>query len=247
MTTSVRDANREAWNFGRYDAWVSAMGNPETEAARVAADPHRVIRRLVDHLGEVEGRRICIIQGSHGRIAVALALLGAETTVIDFAEENRRYALALAGATGVRIRYEIADIMEADTLGLSAFDILVLELGVLHYHQDLAAFFRVMASLCLPGGRLVLNEFHPVERKLFHDFGDAPRDYFNTGLVVGEVPNPVRGGASLGTCVYRFWTLSEVVSALLAGGFRLTTLEEHPDWSNPAIPGTYTLVGTNSP
>lgn len=246
MTTNVRDANREAWNFGRYDAWVSAMGNPVTEAGRVAADPHRVLRRLVDHLGEVEGRRICSIQGSHGRIAVALALLGAETTVIDFAEENRRYALALAGAAGVRIRYELADIMEADTLGLSAFDILVLELGVLHYHQDLAAFFRVMASLCLPGGRLVLNEFHPVERKLFHDFGDAPQDYFNTGLVVGEVPNPVKGGASLGTCAYRFWTLGEVVSALLAAGFRLTTLEEHPDWSNPAIPGTYTLVGTNS-
>ena len=246
MSTDIRDANREAWNVGRYETWVRAMGDPTAEAVRVVADPKHVLRRLLAHLGEVADRRICSVQGSHGRIAVALALLGAEATVIDFAEENRRYALALAEAAGVHIRYEIADVMEAGALDLPPFHTLLLELGVLHYHQDLAAFFRVMASLCLPGGRLVLNEFHPVERKLFHDFGDAPRDYFSTGLVVGDVPNPVSGGASLGTCAYRFWTLAEVVSALLGAGFRLTALDEHPDWTNPAIPGTYTLVAAHS-
>lgn len=240
--SDVRDANREAWNAGRYDAWVAAMGDPAQEALRVAADPRHVLRRLIGHLGEIAGKRIASIQGSHGRVATALALLGAEATVIDFAEENRRYALALADAAGVRIGYEVADVMEAAALGLPPFDALVLELGVLHYHQDLTAFFQVTARLCAPGARLVLNEFHPVERKLFHDFGDAPRDYFDTALVTGEVPNPVADGASLGTCVYRFWTLAEVVTAPLAAGFRLTALEEHPDWTDPKIPGTYTLV-----
>lgn len=240
--SEVRDANREAWNTGRYDAWVSAMGDPGQEAVRVAADPGHVLRRLIGHLGEVAGRRICSVQGSHGRIATALALLGADAVVIDFAEENRRYALALAEAAGVEIGYHVADIMEAGALGLAPFDTVVLELGVLHYHQDLTAFFQVMAALCGPGATLLLNEFHPVERKLFHDFGDAPRDYFNAGLVTGEVPNPVADGASLGTCAYRFWTLAEVVTAVLAAGFRLTLLEEHPDWTNPTIPGTYTLL-----
>lgn len=244
MTTDIRDANRAAWNAGRYEAWVAAMGDPAAEAARIVADPRHVLRRLIAHIGEVAGRRVCSVQGSHGRIAVATALLGAEATVIDFAEENRRYALALADAAGVRLSYVIADVMEADALQLPPFHTLLLELGVLHYHQDLLAFFRVMARLCAPGGRLVLNEFHPVERKLFHDFGDAPRDYFNACLVTGEVPNPVGNGASLGTCVYRFWTLAEVISALLAAGFCLTALEEHPDWTNPAIPGTYTVAAT---
>ena len=246
MNTDIRDANREAWNAGRYEVWVRAMGEPAAEAARITADPSHVLRRLIAHLGDVGNRRICSVQGSHGRIAVALALLGAEATVIDFAEENRRYALALAQAAGVRIGYEIADVMQAGALGLPTFDTLVLELGVLHYHQDLAAFFRVMADLCSSGGRLVLNEFHPIERKLFHDFGDAPRDYFNTDLVIGEVPNPESGGARLGTCVYRFWTLGEVVTALLAAGFQLTALEEHPDWTTPAIPGAYTLVAVRA-
>jgi 2-polyprenyl-3-methyl-5-hydroxy-6-metoxy-1,4-benzoquinol methylase len=247
MTTEIRDANREAWNARRFEAWVEAMGDPAVEAGRIVADPHHVLRRLITHLGDFPNRRICSVQGSHGRVAVALSLLGADVTVIDFAEENRRYANALANAAKVRIRYEVADIMEAGNLGLPPFHTLVLELGVLHYHQDLKAFFGVMARLCEPGGRLVLNEFHPVERKLFHDFGDAPRDYFNPRLVFGEVPNPVSGGENLGTCAYRFWTLAEVVSALLASGFHLNALEEHPDWSNPSIPGTYTLVATYSP
>jgi 2-polyprenyl-3-methyl-5-hydroxy-6-metoxy-1,4-benzoquinol methylase len=91
---------------------AAALGSPATEAVRIAADPLRVLRRLQPHLGEVRGRRICSVQASHGRIAMALALLGADATVIDFAEENRRYGLALADAAGVRISYESADVMD---------------------------------------------------------------------------------------------------------------------------------------
>lgn len=34
--------------------------------------------------------------GSNGRIAVPLALLGADVTIFDISEENKRYALELA-------------------------------------------------------------------------------------------------------------------------------------------------------
>lgn len=44
----------------------------------------------------------------------------------------------------------------------------------------------------------------------------------------------------------RQYDIAEVVSALLGAGFRLTALDEHPDWTNPAIPGTYTLVAAHS-
>ena len=56
------------------------------------------------------------------------------------------------------------------------------------------------------------------------------------------MPDPTGRGRSLGTCDYRFWTLGEIVTAVLAAGFAISALEEHPDWSDPAIPGTYTLV-----
>ncbi len=242
----ARDLNREAWNAERYDAWVSAYGPADVEAARLIADPAGKLRRLLPHLDEVAGKRICNIQGSHGRVAIALALLGADVTVIDFGEENRRYALELAAAAGVAIDYRLGDVIEAGSLGLNgSFDAVVMELGILHYHQDLARFFTVMAGLAKSGGQLVLNEFHPVERKLFVAPG-VLHDYFNAEVVMGAVPDPTGQGRNLGQCVQRFWTLGEIVTATIDSGFVVDRLEELPSWNDPTIPGMFTLVASRS-
>jgi 2-polyprenyl-3-methyl-5-hydroxy-6-metoxy-1,4-benzoquinol methylase len=242
---AVRDGNRTAWNAERYDAWVSAIGTPQAEAAVLVADPGHKLRRLLPHMGDVAGKRICNVQGSHGRVAVALALLGARATVLDFAEENRRYALELAAAAGVTIDYHLGDVIEAGSLGLDGtFDWLVMELGILHYHQDIGRFFSVMAQLTAPGGGMVLNEFHPVERKLLQP--GAIGDYFFSELVVGQVPNPTGDGRSLGTCVMRAWTLGEIVTAAIDVGFRITRLDELPAWTDPTIPGMFTLVAVKA-
>ena len=233
--------NREAWNAERYKSWVAAIGTPDAEAAKIAADPRHVPRRLLPHLGDLNRKRICSVQGSHGRVAVSLALLGAKVTVIDFSEENRRYAMELAAAAGVAIDYRVCDVIEAGTLGLdSSFDAIVMELGILHYHQDLDRFFAVMASLAAPDALVLINEFHPVQRKLF--WAPKPRDYFNAALIEGDVPNPTGDGRSLGTCMLRFWTLGEIVTAAIGAGFAVKRLDEHPDWTDPKIPGTFTLV-----
>lgn len=112
------------------------------------------------------------MQGSHGRIAVALALTGAQVQVIDFSEENRRFATELAKAAGVSIDYAVCDILKGDSIDLRFdYDVLILELGILHYHQDIEQFFDVMRKLIKSGGTLLLNEFHPVQRKLYWEKG----------------------------------------------------------------------------
>lgn len=234
-------ANQKAWNAQRFEAWVSAFGTPEAEAARIIAEPERVLRRLSPYLGDVSGKRICSVQGSHGRVAVALAWLGAEVLVIDFSEENQRYALALAAAAEVSIEYAVSDVMEADALGrANQFDAIILELGILHYHQALDGFFSVMRTLVANGGQLLLNEFHPVQRKLF--WPEGPKNYFCADLVEGDVPNPDATGASLGRCQYRFWGMGEIVTSVIKAGFTVTKLEEHPDWTDPTIPGSFTIL-----
>ncbi|HZC17120.1 MAG TPA: methyltransferase domain-containing protein [Caulobacteraceae bacterium] len=244
--TLMRDRNRDSWNTERYDLWVSAYGAPEVEAARLVADPENKVRRLLPYLGEVVGKRICNIQGSHGRVAVALAVLGADVTVIDFAEENRRYALELAARAGVVIDYLLGDVIEAGSLGLNGtFDALAMELGILHYHHDLGRFFAVMADLAKPGGRMVLNEFHPVERKLFTAPG-VLHDYFSAEVVMGATPDPTSQGRDLGQCALRFWTLGEVVTTAIGAGFVIERLEELPSWTDPIIPGMFTLVAVKA-
>lgn len=243
----ITQANRAAWNAARYEAWQEALGSPTEEAARLQADPARAARRILPHLGPVVGKRICNVQGSHGRLAVSLALLGAQVTVIDFAEDNRRYAAELASAAQVSLDYVLSDIMAAGDLDLGAYDALVMELGILHYHLDIVAFFQVMGRLCRDGATLVLHEFHPVQRKLFQPYPGRTPDYFSTEIVQAPVPDPTGQGRVLGECQYRFWTLGEVLGAALAAGFRLTQFQEHPDWTDLHIPGAYTLVAVWRP
>jgi len=139
------ERNRRAWNAQRFEAWMSRYKSPEVEARVIAANPQHVTRRIYPYLGEVEGKQICNVQGSHGRMAVALALMGADVHVIDFSEENQKFASALANAAGVKIDYTVCDILNISQVGLRhRFDSLVLELGILHYHQDLDRFFVVM-------------------------------------------------------------------------------------------------------
>jgi hypothetical protein len=57
------------------------------------------------------------------------------------------------------------------------------------------------------------------------------------------VPDPTGAGRSLGQCVMRGWTLGEIVTAVIDAGFTLKRLEEHPSWTDAAVPGTFILVG----
>ena len=49
----ITDANCRAWNAQRYEAWLFAFESPKAEAAKIIADPERILRRLSPYLGQV--------------------------------------------------------------------------------------------------------------------------------------------------------------------------------------------------
>ncbi len=59
-------------------------------------------------------KNIC---GSCGKKAIPLALLGAEVTVFDISETNRKYAMETAKAAGVKIRYDVCEIIINSIIG----------------------------------------------------------------------------------------------------------------------------------
>jgi hypothetical protein len=97
-----------------------------------------------------------------------------------------------------------------------------------------------MRQLAAEGAALILNEFHPVQRKLY--WAEGPHDYFQTALIEADVPNPDRSEASLGRCLYRFWTMAEILTAIIGAGFSIERVEEQPDWTDPSIPGSFTVL-----
>lgn len=106
------EANRTAWSFRAYDAWHRLEGTPSDAAEAIRRDPRVPLRQYSAYLGNVRGKRIANLLGSHGKRAVALSLLGAQVTVVDISEENRRYVLEVAGVAGAALDYVVSDALK---------------------------------------------------------------------------------------------------------------------------------------
>jgi len=245
--SDITEQNRIAWEAQSYEAWVSAYGQPDVAAAKLIANPEHKLRRLLPHIDhDIRGNRIANPLGSHGRIATALALLGAEVVVFDLSASNKRYALELAKSAGVRIGYELGDFLTTSKDNKDPFDVVVMELGILHYFIDLNAFVSAVRHLLKPNGRMVLNEFHPVLSKTIQMDGGSlslKGDYFSSAIVESDTPyGQSLDKPDLPPCLSRQWTLGEIVTAFIEGGFRIQQFVEGPSWNHAQLPGTFTLV-----
>jgi 2-polyprenyl-3-methyl-5-hydroxy-6-metoxy-1,4-benzoquinol methylase len=140
--------NKEAWSYRTLEAWQRLNGSPAEMAKDMLGGPRKKLWRTIDYLGDVKGRRVINLLGSQGKKAVPLALLGAEVTVVDISEKSKEYALAVAEAAHTKITYIVSDILSLNTEELnSTCDIVLMELGILHYFLDLNLFFRITYDL----------------------------------------------------------------------------------------------------
>lgn len=259
MSEDVYGRNQAAWSGPVETAWAARFGPPARVAAELVARPRARLAGLDEHCGEVAGKRVLNLMGSNGVKAVALALLGADVTVIDLAEGNARYAGAVADAAGVTLRYVVADVLALPEAELAQrYDVVLAELGIVHYFTDLAPLAAVVTRLLAEGGRFVLRDFHPVATKLLSFRGSTAKvrkvkvtgDYFDASLHEEDAPFakflPRPDAVSAGRVLWRRWTLGEVVTAFAAAGLRIERLVEEPNRSSESfdrgIPKTFTLV-----
>ena len=241
--------NRKAWNHRTEEAWSILYGKPSVFAKQLAEDPKKHLSRTIDFLGDVSGKRIVNLLGSNGRKAVPLALLGADVTVVDISESNKRYAQALARCAGVEINYILGDILSFDTTKIhETFDIVFMELGIMHYFIDLAPVASLIYQLLKPGGRYVLDDSHPIKKCIKMDDVDTPYlegDYFDPAVVESSVAyssaldnyeesNPPK-------VMMRRWTLGEIITAIAEANLTIKKLSESPGW-HPYLPGHFTLM-----
>ncbi|AFC31493.1 SAM-dependent methyltransferase [Paenibacillus mucilaginosus 3016] len=259
----IAASNREGWSKHAYRAWVRGKGSPQAMARELQADPWRKLAPLRSVLGDPGGCRVANLLGSNGKAAVSLSLLGADVTVVDLSPDNARYALELAEAAGVRIRYVVADVMNLpEGEAPRDCDLVIMELGILHWFADLKRFFQVAAAMLKPGGRLIVRDFHPVHRQLLRwkDGGmTADGDYFDESLRAGAVPYAVflteAERAEVPEVYTRGWTMGDIVTAAAEVGLIIRSLKEEKGpaqrWVFPAeapagieerVPGIYTLA-----
>ena len=246
------ETNKQAWEHRAYEYWNRT--SPADKAAALRRDPlgrFHFHRAYFDN-GQARGKRIANVCGSNGRMAVPLALLGADVTVFDISEENRRYALALAEAAGVAIEYVLGDFCDTDLSAHgSMYDIVFAEGGILHYFADLGAFTRVLYAIAKPGGRLILSDFHPFRK--INAVGSpmmcvpqTENDYFDARI--HSVPVAFQGAfaeeeqENFLLCLLRFYTISDILNAVIRAGFILEAFQEHPSFEDSKLPGFFTIL-----
>lgn len=240
--------HKAAWEFDAYAFWCRHNGTPSERAAQDKAAPLTMLRKFARYFDTYEGVRVANICGSCGKKAVPLALLGADVTVFDISDDNRRYAMETAQAAGVQLHYEVCDVMDIDLSRFgAAFDVVFMEGGVLHYFHDLPAFMDQMFSLLRPGGRMICSDFHPFTK--MQDvlaLQTKTMGYFSTDVFEGEMAHARfyddETRQRMPRCLYRKYTVSEILNAIIASGFVLHRFDEYPAWENPLVPGEFTAL-----
>lgn len=240
--------NKKAWEFDAYEFWVRQAGKPSERAKEDRKDPIGHLRKYAQYFDTYQGIRVANVCGSCGKKAIPLAILGAEVTIFDISEDNKKYALEVADAASVNIRYEVCDVLEIDLEKYkNSFDVVFMEGGILHYFHDIREFMDIMYALLKDGGKMICSDFHPFT-KITKGVGamHPTMDYFATEVFEGEMAHAsfydeeIR--KQMPKCSYRRYTISEIINAVICSGFTLKRFDEHPAWTDDKLPGEFTIL-----
>lgn len=256
--------NKAGWSKAAYEAWTNRHGTPHSFGKQIQENPTAEVSYYLPYIGEVRGKRIINLMGSKGSKAIALSVLGAEVTVVDISESNAKYAKELAVAAKTHIEYIVSDVLDIQkTIG--TFDVVLLELGVLHYFIDLEPLFTLISQLLKQGGTFLLRDYHPMYTKLLQiedNQAIANGNYFNKDVIEVDVAYSMllseSERSSLPKNTIRRWTLGEIVTKIAQAGLRIEELTEEcgtqqkwvfpphaPEGIEYRIPGLYTLIAKN--
>lgn len=240
--------NKKAWEFNAYDFWVNQNGSPQRLAEKILVNPKAHLRKYVQYFDSFEDIKVANICGSCGKKAIPLALLGADVTVFDISEDNKRYALEVAESAKATIRYEVGDVLEINKEKFyGTFDVVFMEGGILHYFHDMDEFMQIMHGLLKKDGKLICSDFHPFTKiSDILSLEQPGMDYFSTEVFEGEMAHArffeeeIR--RQMPKCSYRKYTISEIINGIIRSGFVLEQFDEHPAWENKTVPGEFTAI-----
>lgn len=245
--SKVSDINKKAWEYRAYEYWLRCNGSPQHCADYIKSDPMLRLKNHRIYFQNVAGLKIANPCGSCGGRAVALALLGAEVTIFDISQENKRYALELAQCAGVQLNYVLGDFYGVDlSVYENYFHMVYLEGGVLHYFHDIDKLMDLIFRLLKSQGKIVLSDFHPFRKVMpINCFECKCKDYFNCDIVEEDLIYKSffseEEQKDFPKCALRLYTLSEIINALIKAGFTIKEFNEGPSWSNKRLPGEFTI------
>ena len=240
--------NKKAWEYNAYNFWIDNAGKPYDRAQKDLENPIGMLKKYAQYFEKYDGIKVANICGSCGKKAIPLAILGADVTIFDISEDNKKYALEVAKEANVKIDFVVGDILNLDIWKYNEyFDVVFMEGGILHYFHDINEFMKIMYTLLKPEGKMICSDFHPFQKiSDILELEQPTMGYFSTDIFEGEMaharfyPEDIRKQIPL--CSYRKYTISEIINGVSNNKFVIEKFDEHPSWVNENLPGEFTII-----
>ena len=237
------EANRRGWDA------VSAMWQAKVEIEgkwrRCHQEPQLALAgEELRFLRDVRGKAACVLGSGDNLVAFALAGLGAQVTSVDISQAQLDAAARRAGELGLIIRFVRADVTDLAELADETFDVVYTGGHVAVWVSNLALYCHEACRILKRGGLFLVSEYHPFRRiwkpnteRIEPEFG-----YFDRGPVQYDRAEDTGGAVAGPLPSYEFhWTVGDYVSALLAAGCELLSLQEfgvgRQDWETAPLEG----------
>ena len=267
MIRSAHDSNRSAWNEGAA-AYTRHIADTVASLKSGTSSTHPIERAL---LGDLSSCRLAVhLQCASGRDTLSLLVEGAQSVVgIDISDVHIANAALTVSELGwgERATFIRSDVLDVPSTYDGRADLVYTGQGALTWILDITAWAEVVARLLAPGGRLLVYDGHPALTLFDVDatslqpsglpyFGHTsssqgwPEQYIGPHVDVATQEQTLKHE--------RFWTLSEVFTALTAAGLSVEHLGEHredfwrstpnlPDQLSATLPKTFSMVARRKP
>jgi SAM-dependent methyltransferase len=188
---------------------------PQEPALAFEGDAFQLIQR---HVGDLAGKRTCVIGSGDNYAALALAAVGATVTSVDISQRQLDVAADRARTLSLSI-----DMVRSDAAGLlgiesDAFDLVTSTNGFFVWISQLGAVFDSVHRVLERGGHYIFYDVHPFTRP-FNGRGplmEMGKSYWSTGPHLDD---------ESGTYEYH-WTLSDLANSALRSGLELVEIAE---------------------
>ncbi|MGC8798320.1 MAG: class I SAM-dependent methyltransferase [candidate division WOR-3 bacterium] len=228
--------------------------NPEDSDLwrRVVVMPSLALNQAeMEFLGAVAGKRVAVLGSGEGIVPLALAAMGAKVTVIDPTNSGLDVVLVRAQIVGVELEFREAEFEKLSSLGEGWCE-LAYAAQVTGGIEKLGSFYGEVYRILTPGGRLIINEYHPFRRIWKQEPGHprVARSYFerqkpldpDSEEELGHPGAPADRAVGLVSRRFEFrWTISDHFYFLNQAGFRVAGIEEVGDarqhWEMPNLTG----------
>jgi len=240
MNKEISEKNRQAWNEAmtyhhkaRGEHLRDGFKNPKFTTFTWKGD--EIILKKLNEIG-LSDKVVAQLPCNNGRELLSIINLGAKKgTGFDISDTAISEANELKSISNLNAEFHRINILDIDDSFNNSIDLVYISEGSLQWFSSLNDYFRIVAKLLKPNGKIFINEIHPFAY-FFETANDSDKDatlddfisYFEKGPYsykngldyVGQTKYDAK------ECCWYMHTISDIINALIQNGIEIENFEE---------------------